>query len=269
MNRNLSAVGLVVMAALALAVNLRWRTSRDAKGRAARAAAILRVVDTTSEGGWVETFTTPQSQPLAGYDPRWRPIFGRIIVDKRLGAAIGDPEGGWQRDGGDDYAFRATDAPTGSVQIVMDGWWDGVGSIGTQGAVQADPPHRLYEATLWRGKLTLVYFVGPRPDQFEILTESPPLPVKKGFYRLVLCMDRSAEGWKLSASLRDPARDYTVVGHVSATDSRLGLGGQGIGILGGGGTRSSYITGIAVRGTTKVPGAPQPEPSRAPLCDPS
>lgn len=231
---------------LALTIMLMvWKSARDARARDAWSAAISAVVDTTREDGWIETFQTPHTQPLSTFDPRWRHIFGNLIVDSRRAAAIGDPEGGWQRDRGDDYAFRASDIFPGSVNIVMDGWWDGDGSIGVQGAVQLDPPHRLYEAALWRGKLLLLYFYGPRPVDFEILAESPSLDLSSGHYRIILEMDLADGVWRLSASLNDPSDGYAEIARVAAFDNRLDIGAQGIGILGGG--ASSYVTGIAVR----------------------
>ena len=234
----LFAVGAVGVALLVRA----WTGSRDARARAGWSSAITAVIDTTREAGWIETFEAPRSQPLTTFDPRWRPIFGNLQVNARLGAAIGDrnPE-----DGGDDYAYRATNVPTGSVEIVVDGWWDGRGSIGAEGAVQADPPHRLYEAALWQGKLSLFYFHGPAPNQYEALAVSPELDVARGHYRIVLRMLRRDDAWELSATLRDPRNGYAVVGEVSATDNRLGDGAQGIGILGQ--APSCYVTGIAVR----------------------
>jgi hypothetical protein len=243
-----AGVALVLVATTALA---RWKFGRDAQLRAQQADAIRAVVDTTREAGWVETFDAARSQSLSGYDSRWRPIFGRLLVDRQLGAAIGDPEGGWERDGGDDYSFRSDTAALSSVEIVVDGWWDGQGSIGAEGAVQSQPPHQLYEATLWRGRLALIYFAGPTPDRFEILAESREPAVEKGFYRLTLAMERGPDGWHLRARLLDPAHQYRVLGEATASDTRLPPGAQGIGILGGGGRRSSYITGIAVRNGDK------------------
>jgi hypothetical protein len=246
MRRSLPLAAAALAAAIGF-VLLRWKSSRDESVRAALSAAIRNVVDPTREKGWVETFDLPRSQPLSEYDPRWVPLFGRLLVDARLGAVIGDPEGGWERDGGDDYAFRTTDLPVGNVEVVVDGWWDGKGSLGIQGAVQPEPPHRLYEATLWRGRLTLIYFVGPGPDQFEILAESPEPPVRKGHYRIVLRMERESDSWALRARLLDPTRLYAVIAQAVASDSRLPDGGYGIGLLGGGGPKSSHITGIAIR----------------------
>src|SRR5688500_5713784 len=100
------SAALIVAAAVA---DIRWKSEKDARARAAWSDAIRTVVDTTREPGWVETFDAARAQPLAEYDARWRPLFGRLLVDSRLAAVIGDPEGGWQRDGGDDYAFRAAD----------------------------------------------------------------------------------------------------------------------------------------------------------------
>ena len=231
--------GLVVAALL-------WRrqAAREVRTRAERVAAILAVIDTSKGPGWVETFQSPQTRSLSDHDRRWRPIFGQLLVDPRRGA-MGDPEGGWERDGGDDYAFRAVDVPGGSVEIVVDGWWDGDGSIGVQGAVQASPPHQLYEAALWRGRLALIYFSGPAPDQFETLAESSEWPVGAGYYRIAFRMEKSGSRWLLRARLLNPAAGYAILAEATASDDRLPGGGQGIGILGGG--ASSFISGIAVK----------------------
>lgn len=249
-------VGLGVVIALVTAAQA-WRNGRASARRAEAAASIRSVVDPTDSSAWVETFDATRSLPLDQYASGWQDIFGRVLVDKRLGAAIGDPDGGWQRDGGDDYAFRPDSLESSAVRIVIDGWWDGQGSIGALGAVQPNPPHRFYEATLWRGRLALNYFIGPRPEHFEVLAESAGPLHGAGFYRLVFCLERSDAGWRLSATLQDPVAGYRVVGQVSVMDARLGNGGQGIGLLGGGGTSGSHITGMAVssRLATHVPTA--------------
>jgi hypothetical protein len=238
-------VGLGVIILLVTAGQA-WRNGRASALRAESAASIRSVVDPTDTSAWVETFDAPRSQPLEQYDSRWQGIFGRVLVEERLGAAIGDPDGGWQRDGGDDYAFRPGSQESSAVRIVVDGWWDGQGSIGALGAVQANPPHRFYEATLWRGRLALNYFVGPRPEHFEVLAESAGPPLGSGFYRLVFCLHRSDGGWRLSATLQDPVAGYRVVRQASVIDARLGNGSQGIGLLGSGGQRGSRITGMVV-----------------------
>ena len=240
------AVAAAIIAAL---LYQRARLSRVQADRAGRSAAIRSVFDTTQARGWIETFESATTRPLVDYDPRWRRLFGNVLVDPR--GAIGDPEGGWERDGGDDYAWRATDTPTGSVEITLDGWWDGQGSIGVQAAVQPEPPHRLYEAALWRGRLALIYFTGPQPDSFEVLAESEPLPVRAGHYRLVLRADLDSAGWRLDARLLETARGLAQIARISASDQRLGPGTQGLGILGGGG--SSYLTGMAVRDLQSSP----------------
>lgn len=241
----LAALLLVAAMALAIALTNVARQDRDQRETTARAAAIRGVVDTTGGGGWLLTFDGQRSRPLAELDPRWRPIFGRLLVDGSLGAVVGDPDGGWQRDGGDDYAFRPADSTMSDAHIVVDGWWDGRGSIGAQGAVQAAPPHRLYEATLWRGKLAIIYFSGPRPDQYEVLAESSQGAPGPGWFRIFFCMARRQQAWLLHAVLQD-ANGGRRIAEVSARDSRLPPGGQGIGILGPGGRQGSRITGIAV-----------------------
>ena len=200
----------------------------------------------------METFDSDRLRPLSEHDPRWQPLFGRVLVHPALEAAVGDPERGWLQDGGDDYAFRVEDIPLGSVEIVADGWWDGHGSFGALGAVQNTPPHRLYEAALWRGRLALIYFAGPGPADFELLAESRGSAVRRGFYRLVFCLDRRDAGWDLRAALQDPRRAYASVARAAALDDHLGPGGQGIGMLGGGGDRGPHITSIAVRDVTKT-----------------
>ena len=238
----------VVLAAVILAaVAIQRRDARRARLAARWDAAIHAVMSSPRDSGWVETFASTRSMPLSRYDGRWRDLFGRMLVERGTSAAIGDPEGGWQHDGGDDYAFRASDTPTGNVEITMDGWWDGIGSLGVQGAVQLQPPHRLYEAALWRGTLALVYFIGPTPDRYEVLAEAPGRTLTQGYYRLEFCLVQGESGWRLRARLRDALRDYAVVRELSATDNRLPGGVQGIGVLGGGGRRSSHITGMAVR----------------------
>lgn len=241
----LAALLIVAVVALAVALTNVARQERDRRESAARAAAIRGVIDTSGGGGWLLTFDGQRSRPLAELDSRWRPIFGRLLVDGSLGAVVGDPDGGWQRDGGDDYAFRPGDSTMTDERIVLDGWWDGQGSIGAQGAVQAAPPHRLYEATLWRGKLAIIYFSGPRPDQYEVLAESSQGVSGPGRYRIFFCMSRRQQAWLLHAVLQD-ANGSRRIAEVSARDSRLPPGGQGIGILGPGGRRGSRITGIAV-----------------------
>ena len=266
MNRSLVAGGLLLASALLAGAVLRWHAGNDAEARRRWKAAIRATFDPARDSGWIETFETDRTVPLGEHDPRWRPLFGRLLVDRRLAAAVGDPEGGWERDGGDDYAFRVAQVPAGSVEITVDGWWDGMGSFGAQGAVQPDPPHRLYEAAVWRGRLSLIHFIGPGPDKYEVLAESPPLGIGAGFYRLTFCMDRSVVGWQLRALLGDPSRENAIIAHVAARDGRLGAGGQGIGLLGGGGGRHSYITGISVRQRTP----PSPDSTRVPrghTCD--
>ena len=240
----LALVVVAVVVGVAVA-GLRVRSGRQARTAAERSASMRAVLDTTGAAGWVETFEVEQETRLVDHDPRWQRLFGELVIDPRLQAAIGDGEGGWQRDKGDDYAFRLAGVPTGSVEIVMEGWWDGKGSIAVQGAVQADPPHRLYEATLWRGRMGLIYFDGPAPTDFEYLAESTGTTVGRGYYRIVFRMEKVGAMWHLRAILQDPADDYRTLAEVTATDDRLAEGGQGIGILGGG--RSSYVTGIAVR----------------------
>ena len=245
-----AGVGLALAVATFVALFLvarSARNARDARSRAARAAAIRSVFDPSRDSGWIETFETERTLPLSAYDRRWKNIFGNMLVNARLAAAIGDPEGGWIKDGGDDYAFRTTDVPSGSIEITLDGWFTGEGSLSAVGAAQAEAPHRFYEAALWRGRgrLSLIYFRGPAPDQFDVLAETPDLPVRRGYYRIVFRMLRTPDGWQLDARLLDPEKGYAVVGEVSATDNRLGDGGQGIGILSGGGT--THVTGLAVR----------------------
>ncbi|MGH7679480.1 MAG: hypothetical protein ACRENU_13500 [Gemmatimonadaceae bacterium] len=246
MRRSLVA-GLLVAAVLALAL-WRWKSFSERNAHAERVAAIKSVV-AAGDVGWVEAFQASQRMPLTEHDARWQPLFGRLLVEPDVGA-IGDPEGGWERDGGDDYSFRFPDAPLSDAEIFLDGWWDGRGSIGAQIAVQREAPHRLYEATLWRGKLALIYFEGPTPDRFEVLAESPEPVVPRGYYRLAFCVMRENAKWSLRATLLDPSNNHAVLARASASDGRLGPGGYGIGVLGGGGPRSSHVTGIAVRGVS-------------------
>jgi hypothetical protein len=237
------SAGVVAGGALALG----WRAVSAERQAERWDAAIQSAFDTSRAPGWVETFRSSRPVPLSEYDARWQPLFGRLVVDPRLSAAVGDAEGGWQRDGGDDYAFRLRDTPRGSVEITVDGWWDGIGSIGVQGAVQDSAPHQLYEAALWRGTLSLVHFIGPAPDRFEVLAEAPGDTLGAGHYRIQFCLDRRDAEWAMVARLLDPDAGYAVIREVRARDGRLGEGGQGIGLLGGGGRRASYVTGMAVR----------------------
>ncbi|HYC51576.1 MAG TPA: hypothetical protein VEB19_10755 [Gemmatimonadaceae bacterium] len=249
MHRSLTIGGvLLAVTALAAFAFLRHREARDQAARHHWNAAIRATFDPSRDLGWIETFETTRTMPLAEYDPRWQPLFGRLLVDRRLSAVIGDPEGGWQLDGGDDYAFRALDVPVGSVEMTVDGWWDGHGSIGAQIAVQRTPPHQLYEAALWRGRIALIHFIGPTPDRYEVLAESvDSTPLAAGFYRLQVCAELNASVWRLRAVLRDPLSGYRIIRQVSASDGRLPEGFQGIGLLGSGGPRASYVTGIVVR----------------------
>jgi hypothetical protein len=247
--------GFVLVLAGIAAFALQRRSASDAEARRRWKEAIRTAFDPARDSGWVETFETTRSMPLGEYDPRWRPLFGRLLVDRGLAAAIGDPEGGWERDGGDDYAFRESDAPTGSIEMTVDGWWDGQGSIGAQVAVQRTPPHRLYEAALWRGRLALIHFIGPTPDRFEVIGQSADTAaLGAGFYRLVICAERTDSAWHLNAVLRDPAANYRILRRTSAVDARLPQGVQGIGLLGGGGRRGSYVTGIVVRSLQEMAG---------------
>ena len=221
-----------------------WRAETRERVALERAGALHALVDARAGESWAQTFEESEAGPLIERDPSWRPLFGSLLIDGGRRALIGDPAGDWSVDRGDDYAFRL-DRPVGPAELVIDGWWDGIGSIGVQGAVQADAPHRLYEATLWRGRLGLIYFAGPAPTDFEYLAESANEPLEAGYYRLILRMEREAGGWHLTATVQDPDEGYRTLAQVEARDARLGEGGQGIGILGGG--ASSYVTGIAVR----------------------
>lgn len=229
------------LAVIAVGAVVFLKTARERHARSVCSSTISSVIDTIREPGWGQRFEATDTQRLTTFDPRWQPIFGRLMVDSRLVALVGDPG---DEDGGDDYAFRAVEVPTGSVEIVVDGWWNGSGAIGAEGAVQREPPHRLYEAALWQRKLWILYFRGPAPSQYETLAESQPLPVSRGCFRIVFHMVRQGGRWHLRATLERPARGETVAS-VSAIDGRLGEGAQGVGILSRGG--GSYITGIAVR----------------------
>jgi hypothetical protein len=247
MRRSLAIIVLLLVVALGVAL-WRWRSAVEDRARRQWKDAIRSVLDTTREPGWLETFEATGTMPLTEYDRRWRPLFGSLLVHGGLAAAIGDPQGGWQHDGGDDYAFRAADVPSGSVEMTVDGYWDGHGSVAGQVAVQLAPPHRLYEATLWRGGVALIYFVGPTPDKYVVLAESTdPMRLSRGFYRLQFCAERRDTSWHLRAIVRSPGTGYRILRQVSAIDSRLGDGVQGIGLLGGGGSNASYVTGVAVR----------------------
>lgn len=238
----LIAIGLAAAGVMSGAAVV-WRVSHE-RAAGERVAAFRSVLDTTAAGGWMQAFDETEAAFLTERDPRWQRLFGALRFDPRRRALVGDPAGGWDVDRGDDYAFRL-DRPMGPAELVIDGWWDGEGAIGVQGAVQADAPHRLYEATLWRGRLGIIYFEGPEPSDFEYLAESDNEPVRKGSYRLVFRMEREESDWRLTATLQDPRDGHRTIAEVTARDARLGPGGQGVGILGGG--ASSYITGIAVR----------------------
>jgi hypothetical protein len=241
-----NAAILLAVVAAAAAGTWYWNSRRLERIRAPLAVPFDPGFDTADVQGWLETFPARTSVPLAEYDPRWRPIFGRLLVDGRLEAAAGDPEGGWLRDRGNDYAFRS-DGPRGSVEITAAIWWDGTGGIGVQGAVQPEPPHQFYEAVLWEGRLALIYFIGPGPDQYELLARSTQPPVGRGHYRIVYRLERSDGSWRMQALLQDATGqgEGEVLASAGATDDRLGEGAQGIGILSGG--ASSYISGVAVR----------------------
>lgn len=195
--------------------------------------------------GWSESFDVSEAQPLPEYDSRWSPIFGIVTLDPVLDAAVGDPGA---EDDYDDYAYRATDTPTGSVEITLDFHWEGVGSVGTVVAVTEEPIH-FYDATLSNGNLYLAYLVGPSSMSLDILeTGVPDREVAAGDYRMVFRAILEDGVWQLTAILQNPENDFAPIVQVNASDDRQGPGGQGFGIWADGSMESgSYVSEIAVR----------------------
>lgn len=202
-------------------------------------------VDSLSAGGWAETFSRPLASrvPLIEYDSTWVPIFGRLEVDPELASAVAN-EG--SEDGGDDYAFRRIGAPMGDAELVVEGWWAGDWrGLGAEAVVQPDPPHRLYEAALYKDALHLFYFFGPEPGDYETLavTALEPAP-KPGFYRIVFRTRHDGERWTLEARLAD-ARSGEELGRVEGEHDALPpTGYHGIGLLS---TGNALVSGVAVR----------------------
>lgn len=253
MRRVLIALAILVIVVVIAAIALRLsRRARDARARADGFAAISATIDILRDRAWIERFETERARPLVEHDRRWQRLFGNVLVDPRLGA-VGDPEGGWVLDGGDDYAFRLDDVPSGSIELVAHGWWNGDGAIGVQAAVQPAPPHRLYEATLWRQRLEILYFHGPEPDRFEVLAASPHLDIGPGHYLIRLHVEFDA-GATLSASLAPLDEPDRPLARITARDDRLGPGGVGIGLLGGG--RDSWFGSLGVQPMQHPPRAP-------------
>lgn len=205
-----------------------------------------------SAGGWAEVFRTPVDRaiPLPEYAAGWQRLFGalEVVPGLRVAAATEGNE-----DGGDDYAFYRRDPPLGSAEITMEGWWGGEWrSFAVQGVVQPDPPHRLYEAALWKGELSLFYFYGPRSADYESLGGVEVGELDPGFYRITFRTEHDGAAWHLDAALT-ALPDERVVARVEATDARLpGSGYQGIGLLSG---RRSFVSGIAVRALDGPDGA--------------
>jgi hypothetical protein len=197
-----------------------------------------------SEGGWSETFERHVSRPtpLPEYDPRWQRLFGSLEVVPEFGAAAGSE--GFE-DGGDDYAFYRFDPPMGNVEITLDGWWGGEWrSLGVQGVVQPDPPHRLYEAALWEGAFSIFYFEGPLPSDYLTLGQVEVGELPRGFYRIRFRNEHDGEAWRLTAELIDLESGRSVA-EVEGRDARLPSAGyQGMGVLSG---RRTMVTGMAVR----------------------
>lgn len=245
MNRVAVLVGVLVVAPIVAAIAVgAHRRARVAEARAAGAAAVAATIDTAVAAAWIEGFNVDRERPLTDYDARWHRLFGNVLLHPRMGA-VGDPEGGWVLDGGDDYAFRIDDVPAKDVELVAHAWWNGKGAVGVQAAVQADPPHRLYEATLWRRRLEILYFHGPEPDKFEILAASADLDVGAGHYLIRLRVTFDSAGAALRAQLAALDRPDQPLAIIEARDSRLGPGGVGIGLLGGG--RDSWLGTLGVQ----------------------
>jgi hypothetical protein len=198
---------------------------------------------TTSGLGWVETFDADVTQALVDYDPRWTTLLGSLTVGSTPGEAVPDPG---NRGADDDYAFRASDAPTGSVQITLDYYWDGRGAVGALGAVRATYPHLFYEATVWNNELEILYIYGPNGGDWRSIVSSGVKPrLTGGSYRTVFTMDLEGGAWVMNAQVQDPTNNYEVVAQVSVTDDRLGPGTQGAGIFSIY-PSSSYISEIRV-----------------------
>lgn len=202
------------------------------------------VVASLSIGGWAETFDRPVDRPtpLSEYDPSWTRLFGSLEVLPGRQVAAGT-EG--TEDGRDDYAFFRRDPPLGDVEITVEGWWGGGWrSLGVQGVVQPEPPHRLYEAALWEGAFSLFYFRGPEPGDYETLSRTEVGDLDPGFYRIIFTTTHEDGMWTLAARLL-AADGNREVARVVASDDRLPESGyQGIGVLSG---RRTFLTGIAVR----------------------
>jgi hypothetical protein len=204
-----------------------------------------RTVDSLSAGGWAERFDGPLAGrvPLTEYDSTWVPIFGRLEVDPKLGAAVASSG---MEDDGDDYAFRLVGDPMSASELTVEGWWAGDWqSLGAEAVVQPEPPHRLYEAAFWKGRLDLLHFVGPGTGDYETLAgvelAERPGP---GFYRIVFRTEHDGESWQLDARLVAVSSGEELAS-VEANHAGLpSTGYHGIGLLSAG---RALVTGVAVR----------------------
>jgi hypothetical protein len=246
MNKNILAfaaalVGLGVVASTQSTLSIDDTATGETD--AGSTSATFTVTLEGGDEGWVDTFDTDVQQPLSSYDPRWASIFGTLYVGPGKEAVIPDPRVSYARD---DYSFRQSDTPTGSVEIVMDFYWDGRGAVGIEGAVQASPPHRLYEAAIWQQRIDLLYFYGPSEGNYLTIARSRTnARLTAGFFRMFYTLMRQGSEWSLNAQALDPANNYSIIEQVSATDSRLGEGTQGIGIYSEG-AGGSYVTEMRV-----------------------
>jgi len=234
---------LLALGALAQTPSLSIGDATSNEGSGGTSNATFAVTLQGPSGGWVETFDTDTLQPLSTYDPRWVSLFGNVYVNPQREAAVPDPNASYARD---DYSLRLSDSPTGSVEIVLDFYWDGRGAVGIEGAVQPSPPHRLYEAALWQQRIDILYFYGPSEGNYSTVAQSRSNSrLVAGFYRTVFVMSRQGGQWVMTAKVEDPANGFAVIEQVSATDNRLGEGTQGIGIYSEG-RGGSYVTEMRV-----------------------
>jgi hypothetical protein len=237
------ALCLLALAGFAQTPTLSIENATATEGSTGTTNAAFTVKLEGAGAGWVESFDTNVLQPLSTYDPRWVSLFGNVYVSPQTKAAVPDPNSSSSRD---DYSLRLSDSPTGSVEIVLDFYWDGRGAVGIEGAVQASPPHRLYEAALWQERIDILYFYGPGQGDYSTVAASRSNSrLVAGFYRTVFVMSRQAGQWSMTAKVQDPANGFAVIEQVSANDGRLGEGTQGIGIYSEG-RGGSYVTEMRV-----------------------
>jgi hypothetical protein len=214
----------------------------EGTGSETRLATFAVTLEGGAGAGWVESFDASVAQPLTAYDPRWVSILGNLYVSPTKGAATPNPN----TSPGDDYDFRGSDTPTGSVAITLDFYWDGNGAVGALGAVESGYPHRFYEAAFWQHRVDILYIYGPSGGDWITIAQSPySSSLGAGFYRLVFQMVRSGGSWAMTATVQDPANGYAEIVHASVSDAQIGEGTQGIGIYSDG-TRGSYITEMRV-----------------------